>query len=64
MNTELIKLRALLDVRLMYHKLELAAALKHPIMGKAFANTLLDTDARLYRRLTALNKSLEDGNEG
>ena len=50
----------LLDsVRTMYHMIELAAALKHPIMGKAFANTLLDTDARLYRTLTNLNKSLE-----
>jgi hypothetical protein len=63
MNTEPVKVKALLDVRLMYHKLELAAALKHPIMGKAFANTLLDTDARLYRALTKLNKSLENGNE-
>jgi hypothetical protein len=51
---------ALQDARTMYHMLELAAALKHPIMGKAFANTLLDTDARLYRTLTKLNKSLEE----
>lgn len=50
---------ALQEVRSMYNKLELAAALKHPIMGRAFANTLLDTDARLYRTLTTLNKSLE-----
>jgi hypothetical protein len=51
---------ALQEVRSMYNKLELAAALKHPIMGRAFANTLLDTDARLYRTLTTLNKSLEE----
>ena len=50
----------LLDtVRTMYHMLELAAALKHPIMGRAFANTLKDTDARLYRTLVQINKSLE-----
>jgi hypothetical protein len=51
---------ALQDARIMYHMLELAAALKHPLMGRAFANTLLDTDARLYRTLTKLNKSLEN----
>lgn len=44
----------------MYNKLELAAALKHPVMGRAFANTLLDTDARLYRTLTTLNKELDN----
>ena len=54
----------LLDtVRTMYHMLELAAALKHPLIGKAFANTLLDTDARLYLKLTKLNKSLELEND-
>lgn len=51
---------ALQEVRSMYNKLELAAALKHPVMGRAFANTLLDTDARLYRTLTTLNKELEN----
>ena len=51
---------ALQDARTMYHMLELAAALKHPIMGKAFANTLKDTDARLYRKLVQINKSLEN----
>jgi hypothetical protein len=51
---------ALQEVRSMYNKLELAAALKHPVMGRAFANTLLDTDARLYRTLTTLNKSLDE----
>lgn len=51
---------ALVDLRIMYAKLELAAALKHPLMGNAFTNTLLDTNARLYRELAALNQSLED----
>jgi len=59
MNIELVKAKALLDLRLMYSRLELAAALKHPIMGVAFANTLLDTDARLYRKLVMLNQTLE-----
>ena len=47
-------------IRTMYNLLELAAALKHPIMGKAFSATLHDTDARMYRKLVALNKSLEN----
>jgi hypothetical protein len=54
------KQELLTAVRTMYSMLELAAALKHPIMGKAFSNTLKDTDARLYRTLVKLNNSLEE----
>ena len=52
--------RALDDARLMYHRLELAAALKHPVMGKALANTLKDTDPRMFRMLDGLNNLLEN----
>lgn len=46
-------------IRTMYSVLELAAVLKHPVMGMAYTATLKDTNPRLYRKLDAVNKSLE-----
>lgn len=47
-------------IRNMYSVLEMAAALKHPVMGKAYVATLRDTNPRLLRKLDAVNKSLEN----
>ena len=48
-------------IRNMYSVLELAAVLKHPVMGMAYTATLKDTNPRLLRKLDAVNKSLENG---
>lgn len=63
MNDEKLKLVAKLDMLLMYHRLEIAAALKHPVMGPAFGKTLKDANPQVYRRAVALNQALEMDDE-
>jgi len=47
-------------IRNMYSVLEMAAALKHPVIGKAYVAKLRDTNPRLLSKLDAVNKSLEN----
>lgn len=47
-------------IRNMYSVLEMAAMLKHPVMGKAVTATLRDTNPRMLRKLETVNKSLEN----
>ena len=47
-------------IRQLYAVLEMAAMLKHPVMGKAVTATLRDTNPRMLRKLETVNKSLEN----